>query len=124
MRTLRSLVPLITVLALPGVAVSAEPLPAVAKLVNSGKAVIVDVRSEPEWKANHLAKAIWMPVDQVMSGKAHLEVLPKNEPVFVHCAMGPRARAAAKVMKEKGIDARPLDVGPTQLEKAGLEQAK
>lgn len=101
-----------------------EPLPAVARLVEGGRAVLVDVRSEREWKAGHLAKAIWIPVDLIARGTADLSPLPKDRPVYLHCAVGPRARYAARVLKEKGYDARPLDAGPAALEKAGLAAAK
>ena len=101
-----------------------EPLPAVAKLVEAGKAVLVDVRSEREWKAGHLAKAIWMPVADIARGTADLSPLPKDKPVYLHCAVGPRARYAAGVLKDKGYDARPLGAGPAELARAGFAVAR
>lgn len=105
----------------------AQPAPLlsqVVKDVESGTAVIVDVRSQREWASGHLAKAIPMPVDQIAAGKADLAVLPKDRPVYLHCAVGARARSAARILKEKGYDARPLDASPAQLLKAGFKPAK
>lgn len=96
---------------------------AAAKLVNAGKAVIVDVRSEREWRNGHLAKAIWIPVQRIATGQADFSVLPKDQPVYVHCAVGGRARFAASIMRNKGFDARPLDLGPADLVKAGFAPA-
>ena len=124
MRAPRFVLSFVTALGLAGPALSEEPLPSVAKLVDANKAVIVDVRSEREWSSGHLAKAVWIPVDRIRSGKADLSALPKDKPVYLHCAVGGRARTAASVLKEKGYDARPLDAGPAELVKAGFAPAK
>ena len=100
------------------------PLAEVVKEVNAGKAVLVDVRSDREWASGHLEKAISMPVDQIAAGKADLSRLPKDRPVYLHCSVGARSSYAARVLKPKGYDARPLDAGPAQLVKAGFAPAK
>lgn len=104
-------------------AISQETPEAAARLVNAGKAVIVDVRSEKEWKQGHLAKAIWIPVQQIAFGQPDLSALPKDRPVYLHCAVGGRARFAARILKGKGFDARPLDLSPAELVKAGFAAA-
>jgi rhodanese-related sulfurtransferase len=56
-------------------------------------------------------------------GQADLSSLPKDQPVYLHCSVGGRARYAANVLKNKGYDARPLDLNPAGLAKAGFAPA-
>lgn len=108
----------------PSLAQPAPPLATIAKEVAAGRAVIVDVRSEREWAAGHLALAISMPVDQIAAGKVDLSRLPKDKPVYLHCSVGARSRSAARILQPKGYDARPLDAGPAQLVQAGFAPAR
>ena len=115
---------LASVAAAPALAQSPAVLAGVAKEVNEGKAVLVDVRSDREWASGHLAKAMSMPVDQIAAGKADLTRLPKDRPVYIHCSVGARSAYAARALRPKGYDARPLDAGPVQLVAAGFSPAK
>ena len=115
---------LASIAAPPALAQSPAVLSAIAKEVNDGKAVIVDVRSEREWASGHLAKAIPMPVDQIAAGRADLSRLPKDRPVYIHCAVGARSRSAARILAPKGYDVRPLDASPAQLVASGFAPAK
>lgn len=111
-------------LALSGGAASAEePLPAVRRLVESGKAVLVDVRERNEWDAFHLREARLVPMSTLVAERANLNELPKDRPIYLHCAVGGRAAKAAQILKAKGLDARPLLVSVRQLVEAGFAGA-
>lgn len=99
-------------------------LETVLREVRAGRAVLVDVRSPSEWNAGHLADARLLPAAAIASGKADLSALPKDRPVYLHCAVGGRARFAAGVLSQKGFDARPLDASPRRLVEAGFPPAR
>jgi phage shock protein E len=103
-----------------------ESLPEVKKNVESGKAVIVDVREPSEWEAGHLKGAILAPqsklrVESELS--TLLGKLPKDKVIYTHCGAGRRALACGQILKEKGYDVRPLKPGFRELVEAGFEKA-
>jgi phage shock protein E len=105
-------------------AVRAEDVPSVKKLVESGKAVLVDVRELKEWDEGHLRDARSLPLSALGADPARAKDLPKDKPVYTHCVRGVRARKAAEILKGQGIDARPLDAGYVELKGAGFADAK
>jgi len=115
----------------PAVVVAAAPgdLATVRQQVESGQAVLIDVREPSEWDAGHVASAVAVP-NRALS-KAHqandetglaalLAALPKDKPVYCHCAKGVRAQSAAKILKERGYQAVPLEPGYDDLAAAGF----
>lgn len=87
-----------------------------AKLVEHG-AVLVDVRDEHEWAAGHPPRARNIPVAQL---PARLAELPGERPVIAVSKSGRRAKQAATVLAEQGIDASHLTGGLVAWLRAGL----
>ncbi len=100
-----------------------EPVADVKKAVEEGKAILLDVRNKEEWEAGHLKAAIFLPLGELKKADKIPDILPKNKPIYVHCAAGYRALGGAKKLKELGLDARALKSGYDDLRKNGFEQA-
>ncbi|MCC6581766.1 MAG: FAD-dependent oxidoreductase [Phycisphaeraceae bacterium] len=70
---------------------------------------IVDVRTEEEWKAGHLDRAVWIPLHEI---RTRLNELDRSRPVAVTCRGGQRAYYAARVLKQNGFaDVRNISGG-------------
>ena len=115
----------------PTVVATAAPgdLQTVKQQVESGQAVLIDVREPSEWDAGHVASAVAVP-NRALT-KAHqandesglaalLSALPKDKPIYCHCAKGVRAQSAAKILMERGYQAVPLEPGYDDLAAAGF----
>lgn len=75
------------------------------KLVEEGKAVLIDVREKSEVQASGLAKpAIWLPLSEIKNESDHykntLKALDKEKVVIFYCASGGRASAMEKKFAE------------------------
>ena len=71
------------------------------ELVNSGGALLVDVRTPQEFKEAHIPDALLLPLDRlpVVAAKA----LPdKDAAIILYCLSGARSRAAAKLLSQMG----------------------
>jgi rhodanese-related sulfurtransferase len=104
-------------------------LQAVKQQVESGQAVLIDVREPSEWDTGHVVSAVAVP-NRALT-KAHqandeaglaalLASLPKDKPIYCHCAKGVRAQTAARILKERGYQAVPLEPGYDDLSAAGF----
>ena len=84
-----------------------------------GSVVILDVRPEPEFHAGHIAGARSAPVavlDEVAS------TLPRRREIVAYCR-GPYcvyADDAVRLLRARGLDARRLDIGYPEWQRAGL----
>jgi rhodanese-related sulfurtransferase len=111
---LRSLVALlfIPVLAWSAEVASVTPQDA-AKLVAEGKAVLVDVREAPEWKASGVAAPATLLPKSDLDGdqKQWKPFLEKNrdKQILLYCASGGRSKTVAAALAEKGL--RTANVG-------------
>lgn len=59
----------------------------IQKNIDNGSAVMLDVRSQEEWDAGRLDKAIFIPITQIKSlppGATSLDGLPKDKIVYCH----------------------------------------
>jgi rhodanese-related sulfurtransferase len=103
-----------------------EPLSQVKANVESGKAVLVDVRQKREWDAGHVEGAVFLPLGSIEDGLNQEEAakLSKEKTVYLHCAVGLRAAAAGEALAKLGYKVRPLDVDYKALVKAGFQKAK
>jgi len=104
-----------------------DSLETVKKAVSDGKAVLVDVREESEWKDGRLKDARHLALSDIKAGVPAdklKEKLPAGKVVYLHCAAGGRCRVAADHLKKLGYDVRPLKDGYDRLLKAGFEKAK
>ncbi len=63
-------------------------------MLDSGNAVVIDVRQPDEWAAGHVAGAIHIPVDDVL---ARIEELPTDKDLLFICAQGVRSGLACEM---------------------------
>ncbi|TCK65226.1 rhodanese-related sulfurtransferase [Winogradskyella wandonensis] len=66
-------------------------------------AVILDVRTQNEYDANHIDNAIHIPVSELKRRIEEIKTL--NKPVIAHCASGIRSAQAVQILKANGIEA-------------------
>jgi rhodanese-related sulfurtransferase len=84
-----------------------------------GRVVVLDVRPEPEFLAGHIAGARSAPLavlDEVAS------MLPRRQEIVAYCR-GPYcvyADDAVRLLRARGLEARRLDVGYPEWQRAGL----
>jgi len=92
------------------------PTATFADLATAGAAVVVDVRAENEWAAGHIEGALHIPLPDV---PARLAEIPDGT-VWVHCAAGYRAAAAASLLTRAGRTAIHIDDDWPNAATAGL----
>lgn len=93
-----------------------------------GKAILIDVREESEWKEAHLEKAILVPGSQINSGEHNEKVLKliKAEPeqkIYCHCKSGGRAKLCARVLSKLGVEVIPITDSYKKMVQAGFQEA-
>jgi rhodanese-related sulfurtransferase len=84
-----------------------------------GDVVVLDVRPEPEYRAGHIAGARSVPLSRLAS---LVSDLPRRREVVAYCR-GPYcvyADDAVRLLRERGLKARRLDVGYPEWHRAGL----
>lgn len=84
-----------------------------------GKVVVLDVRPEPEYRAGHIPGALSAPLDSLEQVAL---TLPKRREIVAYCR-GPYcvyADDAVRMLRERGLKARRLDVGLPEWRRAGL----
>lgn len=99
----------------------------IRKNLESGKAVMVDVREKREWDAGHLKGAKLIPWSRIRFASPRnklKELSDDSKIIYCHCKAGVRALKAAQKLKEMGYDVRPLKAGFDELVKNGFEKAK
>jgi rhodanese-related sulfurtransferase/DNA-binding transcriptional ArsR family regulator len=83
-----------------------------------GSVVVLDVRPEPEYRAGHISGALSAPLESLGAVAAKLR---KRREVVAYCR-GPYciyADDAVRLLKERGLKARRLDVGFPEWRRAG-----
>ncbi|MEX0611625.1 MAG: rhodanese-like domain-containing protein [Pirellulales bacterium] len=104
-----------------------DSLAVVKQHVLKNKAVLVDVRSEHEWKQGHIEGSIFLPVTSLRKGgdpKMLAKTLPKKKILYTFCVVGMRARTAAYALEKHGYTVRALKPGYDELLKAGFKKGK
>jgi phage shock protein E len=104
-----------------------DSLKVVQDNVAKKKAVLVDVRSEEEWKQGHIEGSIFVPVTSLRKGgdpKALAKTLPQKKIIYTFCVVGMRAKTAAYELQKHGYTVRALKPGYEELVKAGFKKAK
>jgi len=66
-------------------------------------AVILDVRTQKEYDADHIEGAFLIPISELKSRLK--EVKDLNKPVIAHCRSGIRSAQASQILNSNGIDA-------------------
>jgi putative heme-binding domain-containing protein len=103
-----------------------DPLDVVQSRVQEGKAVLLDIREQSEWDAGHLKIAKLVPLSVLRGGDVagFVDGLPKDKPIYVHCRSGRRVLACAEMLRDSGLDIRPLSAGFDALVEAGFAPAE
>lgn len=73
------------------------------RLINRESAVVVDVRSEEDYKNNHILHAINMPGKELEANNAKLDKYKKQALIF-YCASGVDSARAARTLVSKGFE--------------------
>ena len=82
--------------------------------------VVVDVRTQSEYEAGHIDGAVNVPITELKSRLASLQ-LKKDRPVVAVCRSAHRSIPAVRLFKKSGIEnACQLQGGMLAWEKAGL----
>ena len=92
--------------------------------VQSGTAILVDVRSDEEWNESHFEVAKHIPIDKIKEEpEVAFESIDKEQTVFLHWRAGGRAGRAAKMLMEKGYNAIQLNMKYETIKAAGFEES-
>ena len=103
-----------------------DDLKTVKLAVESGKAVLLDVREKSEWENGHLKDAKFLPMSELSKskGESFLKLkIDKKQVVYIHCGAGVRALKACEIIKLEGYDVRALKPGFSDLLDAGFPEA-
>jgi rhodanese-related sulfurtransferase/DNA-binding MarR family transcriptional regulator len=93
--------------------------PELVDRLERGGIVLLDVRPEPEFVAGHIAGALSAPLATL---DAFTSTLPRRREIVAYCR-GPYcvyADDAVRVLRARGLEARRLDVGYPEWQRAGL----
>ena len=63
-------------------------------------AVLLDVRTNDEYKSGHIPGSINIPLDRIMTAPDVLK--DKNIPIFSYCLRGPRSQRAVAALRRMG----------------------
>lgn len=72
-----------------------------AERLRTDDVAILDVRGAAEWEADHIPGVENIPVGNL---EDHLEEIPRDRPLVVHCQTGGRSAIATSVLRSKGFD--------------------
>jgi len=89
-----------------------------ARRVRSGEAAIIDVRNADEWQHGHIAGAVHVPLGRL---REHVDTLPRDKQLVLHCAAGGRSAIGASVLLAAGLtNVANLEGGYAAWQAAGL----
>ena len=71
------------------------------KMMETGDCLILDVRTEEEYKDGHIPNAVCLPVETI-GGEAPAELPDKDQVILIYCRTGVRAERAAKALADLG----------------------
>lgn len=103
-----------------GVTISTHELTA---LLNSEKAVVLDIRATAEYKAGHLVDAINIPHDKINSDLVSLEKY-KTKIIIVVDKMGQHSGHIGRLLSKQGYDLRRLSGGISEWQSQNLPLIK
>ena len=70
------------------------------QIMRTGQAILIDVRSEDEYKQKHLNGAINVPVYNIES--ISTEITNKDEVILLYCKTGQRSNIAKETLMQNG----------------------
>jgi len=99
------------------------------KDVDQGKAVLLDVREEVEWKKAHLTKAELVPLSSIATDKHARKAIEKftSDPdlkIYTYCQSGRRSVLAADMFKRVDAKVTPIKQSYQDLLDAGFKETK
>jgi rhodanese-related sulfurtransferase len=103
-----------------GVPVSNNEL---TRLVNSDKAVVLDIRPSAEYKLGHLVDSINVPYDRINADLSTLEKY-KNKTIIIVDKIGQYAGTAGRQLAKAGYDVRRLSGGISEWQNQNLPLVK
>jgi rhodanese-related sulfurtransferase len=74
------------------------------------RAVLLDVREEPEWYAGHAPGALHVPLSQLVT-EAALPATAHGRPLVVMCRSGRRSQQAVALLTARGAEAVDVEGG-------------
>ena len=86
------------------------------ELLDSGEAVVVDVREPYEREAGHIEGTRHIELERLSSQAA---TLPKDQTIVFHCRLGARSAMAAQAFRASGYDAWSMAGGLTRWDEEG-----
>ena len=89
----------------------------VAELVSSGEAELVDVRTDGEYEAGHVAGARHVPFEELTARSAELD---SERPLVLYCRSGGRSGAAAQAFNASGWETHTMAGGLLEWAERGL----
>jgi rhodanese-related sulfurtransferase len=89
-----------------------------AQLESHEPPLVLDVRTEPEWRSRRIGASINIPLALLMQ---RLDRLPSDRLVVVHCAEGYRSAIAASLLLREGFAVSDLAGGIAAWQASGLE---
>jgi rhodanese-related sulfurtransferase len=69
--------------------------------IQSGKSILIDVRTEDEYYLGHAKNTKNIPLDKISDIK-----IDKSKKIFVHCVSGNRSNMAESILRKMGYDAK------------------
>jgi rhodanese-related sulfurtransferase len=88
-----------------------------ARLDDSRRLVVIDVREPHEWRRGCIRGSHNVPLRQLKDRLSHI---PLDRPVVTVCASGHRSAVAARVLTREGFEAQNLSGGVRAWSRAGL----
>lgn len=79
--------------------------------LESGEAVLLDVREQDEWDGSHLQTAFLVPMSELANlatRETALAKIPKDKRVYCHCHRGVRAMQCADFLNQLGYQIHPM----------------
>jgi len=70
------------------------------ELASTQPPVVIDIRTPSEWNSGHISGSINLPLSQL---KQHLDQVPHDRRIAIHCAGGYRSSIASSLLSQSGI---------------------
>ncbi|MCI0363340.1 MAG: MBL fold metallo-hydrolase [Phycisphaerales bacterium] len=93
-------------------------IPTLRRRINDGESFVLDVRKASEYQDGHIAGALNVAHTRLLD---HLDELPKDRAILVHCLAGGRSALATALLQRHGFDATNIAGGFGAWQAAGGE---
>jgi len=105
---------------------ASDPIDAMHADLDTGKAVLVDVREWDEWQQQHIDGAVLLPLSWIQQYKndEQIESVTRDKIVYLYCRSGRRAKVAEQKLDSMGFDARAVGDGIASLLTKGFKAAR